>query len=69
MNFFDNITSYKPPQTQPIINNPIQMNYDINYKINELEQKIKHLEQRIAPLETNKENFNYTEPDNTLYMI
>ena len=35
----------------------------------ELEQKIKILEQRISRLEVDKGNNNYTEPDNSLYMI
>jgi len=64
----------------PFNNNPIfneinqnminpMYNNDLFYKINELENKIKKLEQRITRLENNKFNDNYTEPDNSLYMI
>jgi len=75
MNFFDNIPNFNGPIQE--INNPMMnpninnhmMNNNINYKINELEQKIKRLEQRIILLETDKGNNNYTEPDNSLYMI
>ena len=66
MNFFDNIPNFNPQITP--INNPI-MNNNINYKIQELEQKIKKLELRIIQLENNNQNHTYTEPDNSLYMI
>ena len=63
MNFYDNIPnnnfSMMPP---PMINN------DINYKINELENRIKKLELRISFLENEKNN-NYIEPDTKMYMI
>ena len=72
MNFFDNIPNFNGPIQNPMINpnnNPSILNNNINYKINELEQKIKRLEQRITILENEKNNINYTEPDNSLYMI
>ena len=71
MNFYENIPNFNGPiQTMnpPIINNPM-INNNINYKINELENKIKKLELRISQLEINNKNNNYTEPDNSLYMI
>ena len=73
MNFFDNIPNFNgnngiPSMNPPMMNNPI-MNNDINYKINELELRIKKLELRISRLEADKGNNNYTEPDNSLYMI
>ena len=66
MNFYDNIPNFNGP-IQPM-NNPM-INNDINYKINELELRIKKLELRISRLEVDKGNNNYTEPDNSLYMI
>ena len=73
MNFYDNIPNFGNPSTMPGINNPMMnnpmLNNDINYKLNELEQRIKRLEQRIARLEADKSNINYTEPDNSLYML
>ena len=68
MNFFDNIPNFNGNNGIQGMNTPI-INNDLNYKINELEQRIKRLEQRISRLETEKNNNNYTEPDNTLYMI
>ena len=50
-----------------------QLNGENNlfYKFNELENKLKRLEQRIILLENEKKNnsLNYSEPDNSLYMI
>ena len=69
MNFFDNIPNFNGPTQNPMINPNPMINNNINYKINELEQKIKRLEQRIILLENEKNNINYTEPDNSLYMI
>ena len=66
MNFFDNIPNFSG-QMQPM-NNPM-MNNNINYKIQELEQRIKKLELRISQLENINSNNVYTEPDNNLYMI
>lgn len=66
MNFFDNIPNYNIPPNQTI--NPPILNNNINYKIEELENKIKKLEYRISRLENEKNN-NYTEPDTSLYMI
>lgn len=63
MNFYDNI----PNNNYPMMNTPI-INNDINYKINELENRIKKLEIRISYLEQEKNN-NYLEPDNKMYMI
>ena len=65
MNFFENIPN--PNNNFPIINTPI-INNDINYKINELENRIKKLELRISYLENEKNN-NYIEPDTKMYMI
>lgn len=69
MNFYDNIPNFNPHTQMQNMNNPIIMNNDINYKINELETKIKRLEQRISRLEVEKSSNNYIEPDNSLYMI
>ena len=69
MNFFNNIPNFQPQNEHPMLNDPILINNDINYKINELELKIKKLEQRIYLLETNHSNSNYQESDNSLYMI
>ncbi len=70
MNFFENNPNYmNMPMTPPMMNNINNMN-NIDYKINELENHLKKLEQRITRLENNKfKNNNYTEPDNSLYMI
>ena len=69
MNFFDNIPNFNGPGGSiPNMNNGM-INNDINYKINELELKIKKLELRISRLEAEKNITNYTEPDNSLYMI
>lgn len=68
MNFYDNIPNFNNPMPHiPQMNNPI-INNDINYKIMELENRIKKLELRISRLEADKSN-NYTEPDNSMYMI
>lgn len=69
MNFFDNNPNFTNQTLIPGINNSIMLKQDINYKINELEQRIKRLEQRITILESNNSNNNYLEPDNSLYMI
>ena len=62
MNFFDNIN--KINNSYPMAPQP----FDINYKINELENRIKKLELRISYLENEKNN-NYIEPDTNMYMI
>ena len=69
MNFFENIPNTNPPQQINGINPPFMINNDLNYKINELELRIKRLEQRMSILENNNPNNNYTEQDNSLYMI
>ena len=70
MNFYDNIPNFNH-QIQGI--NPQMLNQipqnNIYQKILELENKIKKLELRISQLETEKNNNNYIEPDNSLYMI
>jgi len=65
MNFFDNMPN--PNNNFPMMNMPM-INNDINYKINELENRIKKLELRISYLENEKNN-NYIEPDTKMYMI
>ena len=65
MNFFDNMN--KINNNYPIIQPQLVPN-DINYKINELENRIKKLELRISYLENEKSN-NYIEPDTNMYMI
>lgn len=71
MNQFDNNPNFmgmNPNMNPNMMGAPMTNN--IGYKINELEIKIKKLEQRIMRLENNKYNSNnYTEPDNSLYMI
>lgn len=69
MNFYPNY----PMPNMPInmINNGMdEMNQIIN-KLNEYEGRIRRLEQRITRLENEKNNsdYNYLEPDNSLYMI
>ena len=66
MNFFDNIPNFNGPIPQNYI--PPQENNNINFKIQELENRIKKLELRISYLENEKNN-NYIEPDNKMYMI
>lgn len=69
MNQFDNTPNFMGINPNPNMMNPM-LNNNLYYKINELENSIKKLEQRIIHLENNKSNqFNYTEPDNSLYMI
>lgn len=71
MNQFDNNPNFMNmnPNMNPNMINPMYNN-NINYKINDIENRLKKLEQRIIRLENNKPNqFNYTEPDNSLYMI
>ena len=52
-----------------VIPNNMPNNNNILNKINELENRIRRLEQRLANLENENNNYNYNEPDNTLYMI
>lgn len=71
MNQFDNNPNFMNPNQgmNPNMINPMYNN-NLYYKITELENRIKKLEQRIIRLENNKLNqLNYTEPDNSLYMI
>ena len=71
MNFYDNIPNFNghnPNTLIPMQGNPM-LNNNLSYKINELEQRLKRLELRVSQLETDKNNNNYLEPDNTLYMI
>ena len=67
MNFFENIPNFNGPIPQNF-NFPIPNN-NINYKIQELENKIKKLDLRISRLESDKYNNPYQEPDTSLYMI
>ncbi len=67
MNFYD-LNQNLPPQLLPSINN--QLPVDINYKINEIENRLKKIELRIQRLENSQNNnFNNNEPDTGLYMI
>ena len=67
MNFYD-LNQNLPPQLPPPINN--QLPVDINYKINEIENRLKKIELRIQRLESSQNNnFNNNEPDTDLYMI
>lgn len=65
MNFFPNGNNMMIPNEYNINNNNI---FNI---INELNNRIRKLEQRITRLENdiNKNDINYNEPDNSLYMI
>ncbi|MBQ2872766.1 MAG: hypothetical protein IJE89_02060 [Bacilli bacterium] len=67
MNFFENIPNFNGP-LPPNFNPPIPNN-NINFKIQELENRIKKLELRISRLESEKFNNSYIEPDTSLYMI
>ncbi len=73
MNLYDFNNNY-PPTQNPMMNNTPMMNnmlpQDINYKINELENRIKKIELRLNRLESSLDNnSNYNEPDTNLYMI
>ena len=69
MNFFPNYGV--PNMMVPNINNDINYMNQIFNKLNEYVWRIKRLEQRITRLENehNNSDYNYTEPDNSLYMI
>lgn len=67
MNLYDFNNNY-PPTQNPMMNNMLPQ--DINYKINELENRIKKIELRLNRLESSLDNnSNYNEPDTNLYMI
>ena len=69
MNFFSN-TPNNNPVPMPFPNNyPPEINQNIFFKINDLENKIRKLEQRIANLENENHNVDDYPPDNSLYMI
>ena len=72
MNFFPNMPNNFGGEV--IMNNPMMNNQMVNnnlfYRIGEMENRIKKLEQRIMRLESESgNNTNYSEPDNSLYMI
>jgi len=69
MNFFPNYGG--PNMMVPNINNDMNYINQIFNKLNEYEGRIKRLEQRITRLENehNNSDYNYMEPDNSLYMI
>lgn len=64
--FYDNVPNLNN-NGFPGMNGPM-MDNNINYKINELENRIKKLELRISRIEAEKNN-NYVEPDTSMYMI
>ena len=73
MNFFPNypVPNMMIPNEGNIINNDMNYMNQIFNKLNEYEGRIKRLEQRITRLENehNNSDYNYLEPDNSLYMI
>ena len=74
MNFFPNypiMPNMGVPNSQNIVNNGMDYMNNIFNKFNEFENRIKRLEQRITRLENenNGSDYNYTEPDNSLYML
>ena len=73
MNFFPNFPNGNmaiPFNNGMMMPDNMNMNNFFN-KFSEIENRIKKLEQRIIRLENegNKNDFNYNEPDNSLYMI
>ncbi len=62
MNYYDNMP-FNPMMNPNFIN-------EINYKINEMDNRIKKIQERLNRLESNKTINNYNdEPDDTIYMI
>lgn len=55
----------------PVNSNGNMVDNNFLNRLNELDNRIRKLEQRIIRLENDnlKNNVNYNEPDNTLYMI
>ena len=68
MNFYPN---FPLSNMIPNINNDMNYMNQIFNKLNEYEGRIKRLEQRITRLENEHNNgdYNYLEPDNSLYML
>ena len=70
MNFFPNYPGVPNMMPNNMINNGMDYMNNIFNKFNEFENRIKKLEQRITRLENqNNNDYNYQEPDNSLYMI
>ena len=71
MNFFPNFPIIPNMQVPTnMINNGMDYLNDIFNKFNEFDNRIKKLEQRITRLENeSNKDYNYDEPDNSLYMI
>ncbi len=67
MDFFP--TYPGPNMMMPNINNDLNYMNQIFNKLNEYEGRIKRLEQRITKLENENHDYNYMEPDKSLYMI
>ena len=67
MNFFPDGNNMMYPFNNMGINN--NFNNNIFNKLNDLDNRLKKLEQRIAKLENNTPGINYSEPNNSLYMI
>lgn len=67
MNFFP----YENNMMIPINQDNNMLNNNFLNRLNELDNRIRKLEQRIVRLENEnlKNNVNYNEPDNSLYMI
>lgn len=67
MNFFpDGNNMMLPPNNMGVDN---YFNSNIINKLNEFDNRLKKLEQRIMKLEQVSNNVNYSEPNNSLYMI
>ena len=69
MNFFPNYPVMPDMIPNNMINNGMDYMNNMFNRFNELENRIKKLEQRVIRLENQNNNYNYQEPDNSLYMI
>ena len=74
MNFFPNypmMPNMPVPNSVNMVNNGFNDMNQIFNKFNEFENRIKRLEQRITRLEneSNINDYNYMEPDNSMYML
>ena len=67
MNFFpDGNNMMLPPNNMEVTN---YFNNNIINKLTEMDNRLRKLEQRIIKLENASNNINYSEPNNSLYMI
>lgn len=70
MNFFSNYPIIPDMIPNNMVNNQMDYMNNVFNRFNELENRMKRLEQRVMRLENQSNNdYNYQEPDNSLYMI